>query len=149
MQTDHGLDPVLRRVRTNRNPRKATCGWFWWHLLPSKGAGLRSRFLSRKNFSDRSGRRIKAAFWIGKKRRKNRPACEKHGKSTSLHGAGRLRGFASKPSPALAFRYALFLDRVFRRAGNPFYTRKRVFRILDLCGEKIRRAAARPEREGV
>ena len=22
-----------------RIPRKATCGWFWWHLLPPKGAG--------------------------------------------------------------------------------------------------------------
>ena len=49
----------------------------------------------------------------------------------------RAKGIASRISPRFAQR------------RNPFYTRKRVFRILDLCGEKIRRAAARPEREGV
>ena len=28
-------------------PAKATCGWFWWHLLPPKGANLRDRFYER------------------------------------------------------------------------------------------------------
>ena len=36
------LRPFSEEFR--RFPRKATCGWFWWHLLTPKGATLRKGF---------------------------------------------------------------------------------------------------------
>ena len=46
-RTGGSIGPILLRpfsVAALRIPQRTTCGWFWWHLLPSKGAGLRSRF---------------------------------------------------------------------------------------------------------
>ena len=44
------LHPFSEEFR--RFPRKATCGWFWWHLLTPKGAaGLRSRIYGLLNLT--------------------------------------------------------------------------------------------------
>ncbi len=41
-RTGGSIGPILLRpfsVAALRIPQRTTCGWFWWHLLPPKGAG--------------------------------------------------------------------------------------------------------------
>ena len=51
-RTGGSIGPILLRpfsVAALRIPQRTTCGWFWWHLLPPKGAsGLRCRFQEAK-----------------------------------------------------------------------------------------------------
>ena len=58
------LHPFSEEFR--RFPQKATCGWFWWHLLPPKGAPLRKGFYGLRNhtrFPNRESARLRTGFY--------------------------------------------------------------------------------------